>query len=253
MTKRILFTGLIAQMVQLACHAGNPYFGQEPQFYWPRPRLRCAVISRKSQKCADISQQPSTWRAFAALNRNLEIQARRGFHFALPCRRFAAVNTCSKKKTLAIPTIVGNKSYGCRKIMDKHARNSSVNPRKSKLPPISDAELVVMKVVWHQSPVTTNQVVAALETRTDWKPKTIHTLLSRLARKRALTFERRGREYLFRPLIAAADYAHAASRSFLHRLFDGEIAPFLACFLEREKLTREEIAELRRILEEKQP
>lgn len=136
--------------------------------------------------------------------------------------------------------------------MDKHSRNTAGNPRKAKLPPISDAELIVMKVVWNQSPVTANQVVAALEEQMDWKPKTIHTLLSRLAQKGALAFERRGREYLFRPLIAAEDFMHAASRSFLHRLFDGEIAPFLACFLEREKLTREEIAELRRILEEKQ-
>ena len=43
------------------------------------------------------------------------------------------------------------------------------------------------------------------------------------------------------------------SRSFLTRVFDGEIAPFLACLLERKKLTRKEIAELRRILDEKTP
>jgi BlaI family penicillinase repressor len=132
-------------------------------------------------------------------------------------------------------------------------RKAAGNSRKPKLPPISDAELVVMKVVWHQPPVTANQVVAALEPRTDWKPKTIQTLLSRLVRKGALAFERKGREYWFRPLIGAEDFVHAASRSFLHRLFDGEIAPFLACFLEREKLTPAEIRELRRILDEKQP
>ena len=34
---------------------------------------------------------------------------------------------------------------------------------------ISDAELVVMKVVWHHPSVTANQVVAALEEKTDWK------------------------------------------------------------------------------------
>lgn len=125
--------------------------------------------------------------------------------------------------------------------------------RKRALPAISDAELVVMKIVWQNPPVTANQVVAALEHKTDWKPKTIQTLLTRLARKGALAYEKQGREYLFRPLINAGDFVHAASRSFLHRLFDGEIAPFVACFLEREKLSPEEIKELRRILEEKQP
>ena len=123
---------------------------------------------------------------------------------------------------------------------------------RAALPSISDAELVVMKAVWERPPVTANQVVAALEPKTDWKPKTIHTLLSRLVRKGALAFEKRGREHLFRPLIAAEDYAHAASRSFLHRMFGGEIAPFLACFLEREKLSPAEIRELRRILDGKQ-
>jgi predicted transcriptional regulator len=41
------------------------------------------------------------------------------------------------------------------------------------------------------------------------------------------------------------------SRSFLARVFDGEIAPFLACLLERKKLTRKEIEELKSILDEK--
>jgi BlaI family penicillinase repressor len=119
-------------------------------------------------------------------------------------------------------------------------------------PAISDAELVVMKVVWEKSPVTANQVVEALGDHKEWKPKTIQTLLSRLVQKGALEFERKGREYEFRPLIESGDFIHAASRSFLHRIFDGEIAPFLACFLEREKLTPAEIKELRRILDQKQ-
>lgn len=119
------------------------------------------------------------------------------------------------------------------------------------IPEISDAELVVMKVVWGKGAITANQVVSALDKRMDWKPKTIQTLLSRLVQKNALTFEKKGREYLFRPLIDARDFGHAASRSFLGRVFNGEIAPFLSCFLEREKLTPKEIAELRRILDEK--
>lgn len=105
-----------------------------------------------------------------------------------------------------------------------------------------------MQVVWERAPVTANQVVAALERRRDWKPKTIHTLLSRLARKGALGFEKKGREYHFRPRVDAADYAHAAGRNFLSRFFGGQVGPFLACFLEREELSEAELEELRRIL-----
>lgn len=132
---------------------------------------------------------------------------------------------------------------------------SERQPRKQParaLPQISNAELVVMKVVWERAPVTANQVVETLESRQRWKPKTVHTLLRRLVRKGALDYEKQGREFHFEPLIDAQEYAHAASRSFLSRFFDGEVAPFLACFLERERLRPEEIAELKRILDQKQ-
>jgi BlaI family penicillinase repressor len=125
--------------------------------------------------------------------------------------------------------------------------------RKSRkaLPQISDAEWVVMKVVWEQPPITTNQVVEALDSKTHWKPKTIHTLLSRLVQKGALAFERKGREYLFRPLVTARDCEHHAARSFLGRFFDGQLAPFLSRFVEGEKLSPAEIEELKRILDQK--
>jgi BlaI family transcriptional regulator, penicillinase repressor len=132
-------------------------------------------------------------------------------------------------------------------------RKAVKNGSSRRMPQVSEAELVVMRVIWNQSPVTANQVVQALRDQTRWKPKTIHTLLSRLRRKGALAHTRLGREYLFRPLVAAADYAHEASRSFLGRVFGGEIAPFLACFLEREELTTREIQELRRLLDERLP
>ena len=132
-------------------------------------------------------------------------------------------------------------------------RKSAAKGARRRMPQISQAELVVMRAVWNQSPATAKQVVQALRDRTHWKPKTIHTLLSRLRRKGALTHTRQGREYLFRPLVPAADYAHAASRSLLGRFFGGEIAPFLTCFLEREELSAGEIQELRRLLDERLP
>ncbi|HRI87886.1 MAG TPA: BlaI/MecI/CopY family transcriptional regulator, partial [Candidatus Hydrogenedentes bacterium] len=41
------------------------------------------------------------------------------------------------------------------------------------VPNISDAEWVVMRVLWDKSPGTANDVIAALATETDWSPLTI--------------------------------------------------------------------------------
>ncbi len=117
------------------------------------------------------------------------------------------------------------------------------------VPQISDAEWRVMKVLWAKAPQTTNEVVDALDGEADWKPKTIHTLLSRLVQRGALTFEKKGREYLFQPAVTAEDCEHEAASSFLDRFFDGDLAPFLARFVEGRKLKPAEIEKIKRILD----
>jgi BlaI family penicillinase repressor len=128
-----------------------------------------------------------------------------------------------------------------------------MNPKKQRVPSISDAEWIVMREVWTRGAMTTNQVVDALETKAHWKPKTVQTLLARLARKGALTFEKRGREYLFRPRVTAAQCEHAITESFLGRFFGGELAPFLSRFVERERLSAREIRDLKKILDRSKP
>ena len=125
---------------------------------------------------------------------------------------------------------------------------AGLSPR---LPQISHAEWVVMKVVWEKASATANHVVEALEKQIHWKPKTIHTLLARLVQKGALTVDKSEREYVFHPTVEAKDCLRAASHSFLSRFFDGDVAPFLACFMESERLSPAEIEELKRILDGK--
>jgi BlaI family penicillinase repressor len=125
--------------------------------------------------------------------------------------------------------------------------------RKSKVPTaaISDAEWVVMQEFWSRGEATSAEIIAAVTERQSWKPPTVQTLITRLVKKGALSFTRNGREYLYRPVVLEQDCVHEASRSFVNRVFGGKLAPLLSCFVEQEKLSREEIDELKRILEAK--
>lgn len=120
------------------------------------------------------------------------------------------------------------------------------------VPRISDAEWSVMKVLWEESPRTANEVVAALKASEAWHPKTVKTLLNRLVGKGALGFEREGRMYRYYPLVEEHLCVRAESESFLKRVYGGAVQPMLANILEREDLTPDDIAELRRILDEKE-
>jgi BlaI family transcriptional regulator, penicillinase repressor len=119
------------------------------------------------------------------------------------------------------------------------------------MPRISEAEWQVMKVLWARSPQTADCVVEALAGVTSWSPKTVKTLLNRLVKKGALGYEMEGRRYLYHPLVDEASSVRAESRSFLDRVYGGALKPMLVTFLEQEKLTSEEIAELKRILNRK--
>jgi BlaI family penicillinase repressor len=120
-----------------------------------------------------------------------------------------------------------------------------------KVPRISEAEWRVMKILWAKSPLTANEVVEELSAATRWSDKTIKTLINRLTKKGALGFKQQGRMYLYHPRVAEVDCARAEGRSFLKRVYGGAVTPMLAAFLEEQRLSRSEIEELKRILDDK--
>lgn len=115
---------------------------------------------------------------------------------------------------------------------------------------ISEAESVVMDVLWRTHPLGAEDVVLALADRQDWQEATIKTLLNRLLNKGAIAAEKEGRRYLYSPLLRREDWVLEESRGLLDRLFDGRVAPLVAHFSEQRKLSRKDIAELRKLLEE---
>ena len=115
---------------------------------------------------------------------------------------------------------------------------------------ISEAESAVMDVLWRTHPLGAEEVVAALADSRDWQDATIKTLLNRLLNKGAISAEKDGRRYLYSPLLKREDWVLEESRGLLDRLFDGRVAPLVAHFSEHRKLSRKDIAELRKLLEE---
>ena len=122
----------------------------------------------------------------------------------------------------------------------------------SEIPKISEAEWEVMKIVWSKaSPCTANEIVDALEGIADWKPNTVKTLITRLVKKRALGYEEERRMYLYYPLVGEDTCIKSETKSFVKRVFGGALKPMLVTFLQDEKLSQDEIEELKQLLEER--
>ncbi|HET6395945.1 MAG TPA: BlaI/MecI/CopY family transcriptional regulator [Pseudoxanthomonas sp.] len=115
--------------------------------------------------------------------------------------------------------------------------------------PISDAEAVVMEVLWRSSPRTAEEVVAALAD-TGWAEATVKTLLNRLLNKGAVSARKDGRRYLYSPVLRREAWVQEQSEGLLARLFGGRVAPLVAHFSQRGKLSAADIAELKRLVSE---
>src|SRR5262249_28659637 len=115
---------------------------------------------------------------------------------------------------------------------------------------ISEAEAVIMEVLWQKSPAGTEDVVAALAREQQWHESTIKTLLARLLKKGAIRASKDGRRHLYSPVLRREEWLSDESSSLLDRLFGGRVAPLVAHFSKHRKLTRRDIADLKRIIEE---
>jgi BlaI family transcriptional regulator, penicillinase repressor len=118
---------------------------------------------------------------------------------------------------------------------------------------ISTAEWEVMRVLWNAGdPMTSREIIEALEGNSAWQPKTIRTLVNRLTDKGVLAREETGRVLSFSPTMAESACIRDESQTFLKRFFDGGLTPMLAHFLENEEVSQEELDGLRRLLDEKE-
>lgn len=115
---------------------------------------------------------------------------------------------------------------------------------------ISEAESVVMEVLWQRHPLGADDIVAALAQQQPWQEATIKTLLNRLLKKGAIAAEPDGRRYRYTPLLQREAWLSAQSTGLLDRLFGGRVAPLVAHFSQHRKLSKKDIAELKRLIED---
>lgn len=121
--------------------------------------------------------------------------------------------------------------------------------------PVSDAELEVLKVLWAAAaPATVRDVVGALgKRRRRLAYNTVLTLLSRLREKGYVTADRRETAHLFRPLVTRDQLLGSTLAALADRLCDGTASPLVQALVRDQRLSADEIADLRTLLDELTP
>jgi predicted transcriptional regulator len=121
-------------------------------------------------------------------------------------------------------------------------------------PPVSKAELEVLKVLWERPSATVREVNAALrEQGRDQAYTTVQTLLQRLQAKGYVSSDRGGPANVYRAAVSRDDLVSQRLRELSEQLCDGTSSPLLLALVEGSRLTAEEVRRLRELLDRLQP
>ena len=114
------------------------------------------------------------------------------------------------------------------------------------VPKLSELEWEILKPLWEKGPMAARDIYQEVPKKYGWAYKTVKTMLSRLAKKGAITYDQIGNSYLYRAAYSRREMTRAATKSFVQRVFDGAIHPFMAYFAE--SASPEELRRLKREL-----
>lgn len=112
-------------------------------------------------------------------------------------------------------------------------------------PKIFESEYRFCLILWEREPVSTTELVKLCRERLGWKRTTTYTVIKRLGERGVVKNE----SGLVSALISKEEAQVAEIDELMEKKFQGSLPAFLAAFARRQDLSREEVEEIRRIIE----
>jgi BlaI family penicillinase repressor len=132
-----------------------------------------------------------------------------------------------------------------------YARSIKSVSRKERPPALTPLQLAVMQVLWACDEASVADVQKGM-TGKRLALTTVATLLTRLEQRDLVTHRVDGRQYLYRARVSPVAVRQSVTRDLLGSLFHGDVTAFVTQLLDARDLTREELADLKRLIRTKE-
>lgn len=100
-------------------------------------------------------------------------------------------------------------------------------------------------IIWQNEPLSSRELVALCEEQLSWKKSTTYTVLKKLCDRGIF----RNDGGAVSSVISKSEFYSMQSEKFVEETFDGSLPSFIAAFTSRKKLSAEEIAEIRQMID----
>jgi predicted transcriptional regulator len=111
---------------------------------------------------------------------------------------------------------------------------------------LTKAEEKLAALIWRDAPLTSPDLVALAEREMDWKKSTTYTVLKKLCDKGVFKNE----NACVSVILTRDEQIARQSRRFVEDTFGGSLPKFITSFFDGRKLTQEQAAELKRLIDE---
>ena len=114
----------------------------------------------------------------------------------------------------------------------------------------SNGEWKIMKILWRDGSASVGTIANELRDETGWSNTTVFVMLRRLIANGAVRIDDTIRPQLYYPLVDKETAVPDETKSFLARVFDGNVGMLMSSLVGAKEISADEIADLRAILDE---
>jgi BlaI family penicillinase repressor len=112
-------------------------------------------------------------------------------------------------------------------------------------------QLLIVQTLWSKGRASARDITDALNEVEPIAHSTVQTLLRGLEEKGSIGHEVEGRTFVFFPRVREDKFKRSATRDLLQRVFGGDVGSLVAHLLKNEKVSRQELSEIRRLIDER--
>lgn len=110
---------------------------------------------------------------------------------------------------------------------------------------LAEGEARFAELIWQKEPITSPELVKLCEKEFQWKKSTTYTVLKKLCERGIF----QNKKAVVTSLITKEEFYSYKSRKFVEESFGGSIPRFLTAFMGGKKLTKEQAAEIRELID----
>ena len=110
-----------------------------------------------------------------------------------------------------------------------------------------------MQALWQIGEGTVGDILSVMNQGRTLAPTTVATMLQRLSKQGWVKHRRDGRHFLYRAKVNQKDAAKGVLQRVLTSFFGGRVSALTAQLLESERVSPEDLEEMRKLIQEKRP